>query len=243
MSQKKVKEQKKQRQHERLAAKKKKQRIRLMMFGTLAALIIIAGGIGLYYHHAKTAAQAKPVHFSYKKYPVMGNPNAPVKMVEFGDYRCPYCQNFDQTVLPSIKKNYIDKGKVAYYFINVAVLGPGSVRAALAAEYVYYHKPNSFWKYHEAIYAHQGSEKTTWATPQYLTMLAAETIPKISAGKMLHAINQQKYLKAVNKQRQKGAQLGIKQTPTIYINGLKMDSVTYDSLKKVIDKDLSQKAG
>lgn len=246
MSQSKVKQQRKQekkREQEQIAAQKKKQRVRWMMIGTLVALIIIVGGIGIYFHHAKSVQQAQRVHFDYKKYPVMGNPNAPVKMVEFGDYRCPYCKNFDQTVFPSIKKNYIDKGKVAYYFVNVSMLGPGSVRAALAAEYVYFHKPNDFWKYHEALYAHQGSEKTQWATPQYLTMLAVETIPKIQAGKMLHAINQQTYIKEVNQQKQEAAKVGITRTPTIYIDGMKMSKVDYTDLKKAIDQELAQKSG
>lgn len=67
--------------------------------------------------------------------PVLGNPNAPVTLVEFSDYECPFCQRHFKQVYPSIKKDYIDTGKVKLVFRDyVAVPGhnPAAEEEALA---------------------------------------------------------------------------------------------------------------
>lgn len=65
--------------------------------------------------------------------PVMGDVNAPILMVEFSDYQCPFCRKFYNETLPSIKKNYIDTGLVRFAYRDLPLVGLGHSDATPAA--------------------------------------------------------------------------------------------------------------
>lgn len=247
LTKKQVKQRKQDRHRERMAAKQKQQTMRLLMAGTLIVVLLIAGGLALYFshNHAKSGAgsgthnngQAAQT-FDYKKQPMLGKNSAPVKIAEFGDFKCPVCRQFDQTILPKVKADFIQTGKVDYYFFNFPVI-QGSMPAELAAESVYHHEPKSYWKFHEALYAHQKSEKLDWATPTYLVNLAEMSVPNLNPQQMRKDIIQKTYASAVNSDNREGLKAGVTGTPAIFINGTKVDFKTefnYPELKKLIDK-------
>ena len=67
--------------------------------------------------------------------PVLGDPNARVTIIEFGDYQCPFCRSFWKDTFPRLKKEYIDTGKVRFVFRDFPQKGhPEAVAAAMAAE-------------------------------------------------------------------------------------------------------------
>jgi len=70
---------------------------------------------------------------TFNSSPVLGSPEAPITMIEFGDYQCFYCNNFFHNTEPAIVKNYIDTGKVKMYFKDFTIIGQDSVYAANAA--------------------------------------------------------------------------------------------------------------
>lgn len=72
--------------------------------------------------------------FAYSTQQSLGKDDAPVKVVEFGDFKCPACRTWDVTVLPRLKEEYIDKGKVQLYFINFPFIGKDSDLGAAAGE-------------------------------------------------------------------------------------------------------------
>lgn len=239
---------KKQRQQERMEAAKQKKRIRSMMFGTIAALIILVGGFAIYYASAgapsdqgETASGSSgqgSSKFAYDQQPMLGDPEAPVKIVEFGDYKCPVCQQFDAKLFPKIKKNFIDTGKVAYYFMNFPII-PGSVPAELASESVFHHSPDLFWKYHDAIYANQGPEDEDWATAEFLVQLAKKHVPGIDTEQLKKDIEEQTYLDEVKSDKQKGNSLGVQGTPTLFVDGEMLDwehTSQWPKLKSAIQK-------
>lgn len=257
MSQKKIKQQKKQRLREREAAKQKKRKIQALMAGTIGALIILVLGFGIYHYTTSGGSESgKPTQttkstnhkqgstgsdgpFHYRLQPVLGDPNAPVKIVEFGDYRCSVCYHFDQNFFPKIKKNFIQKGKVAFYFMNYPILGKGSVRAALASESVFHRNPDVFWKYHETVYAHRGPESEHWATTDYLVSLAKKYVPKIDAAQLRKDIVNGTYASNVKVDYEKGKALGVQGTPTLFVNGQMLSwpqTSQYPKLKAAINK-------
>lgn len=65
---------------------------------------------------------------NYTGQPMMGKKDAPVKIAEFGDYKCIYCYQFEMTIFPKLKKDFIDTGKVQYYFMNYTILAQDSVK-------------------------------------------------------------------------------------------------------------------
>ena len=91
-------------------------------------------------------AQAKPapaMQIDTTDQPTRGNPNAKVHIVVFEDLKCIACKNFNNTILPQIKKQYIDTGIAKYTVINLAFI-PGSMPAANAARCIYTQNPDGF---------------------------------------------------------------------------------------------------
>ncbi len=81
---------------------------------------------------------------------ILGDPNAPVTIIEYGDYQCPFCARFYTDVEQFIRDEYIASGKVKMVFRNYAFLGPESVAAAEAAECA--KDQGKFWEYHDQLY-------------------------------------------------------------------------------------------
>ncbi|MCJ8011772.1 DsbA family protein [Paenibacillus sp. KQZ6P-2] len=192
----------------------------------------------------KPSSSAKE-DFDYSALPVKGNPNAPVKIVEMGDYKCPSCQYFTQEIAPQIQKDYIDSGKVALYFMNYLIISPetDSNYAALAAESVLHQNKDEFWKYYEAIYRNQGDENTEWATPDFLVDLAKKENIKVDYDKLRKDIDEKTYQKEIDSQNEKARSLNVMSTPTLFINGEKASdkaSMDYTELKPLIDKKLAE---
>src|SRR5437879_9948193 len=82
--------------------------------------------------------------------PTLGNRNAKVTVVEFADFRCPFCDQFYKQTLPSLKKDYIDTGKVQFAFRHFQFLGPASITAGNAAECA--NEQDKFWDMHDYLY-------------------------------------------------------------------------------------------
>lgn len=190
--------------------------------------------------------QAKPVDqkiFAYEKQPVIGNPDAPVKIVEFGDYKCPVCKRFTEEIFPQLKRDFLDTGKVGMYFIDNPFIGEDSVTASMAGEAVYRQKPEAFWTFYKAVYAHQGLETDQWATPSFLVELAKKEVPDIDHARMERELNDQAYREAVEADRKIAAEVGVDSVPTLFINGKRVDQnvmFDYPALKKQIEEELNE---
>jgi protein-disulfide isomerase len=83
-----------------------------------------------------------------------GRIGAPVTIVEFSDFQCRYCRKFWEETLPRLEERYIRAGKVRFVYRHLAVLGPPSVQAAVAAECA--HDQGKFWPYHDRLFANAG---------------------------------------------------------------------------------------
>jgi len=81
---------------------------------------------------------------------ILGNVNAPVTIIEYGDYQCPYCAQYFSTIEPQIIQNYVNTGEARVVFRDLPFLGPESVAAANAAQCA--EDQNKLWAYHDALY-------------------------------------------------------------------------------------------
>ena len=159
--------------------------------------------------------------FNYSSFPMLGNKAAPVKIVEFGDFKCPACKYFHDNVFPQLKAQYIDNGVVQFYFANFPFIGPDSTTAAIAGEAIFHQNPAAFWDYYNAIYTHQENEQTDWATPSFLVNLARTYVPGINYQKLAQEIADNAYSANVTADYQAGTRAGVDSTPTLFINGHK----------------------
>lgn len=171
--------------------------------------------------------------------PFMGAADAPVTVVEFGDYDCPYCQMFEQSIFPALKTQYIETGKVKFYFINYAFLGPESELAAAAARAVYEQDPQAFWRYHRALFNARGDGSQEWATPEKLVALAEQVVPEIDADALREALEQNTYRNRIQADLEMGRRAGVRGTPSIFVNGRLLTDPSYDTIRKAIEQALS----
>lgn len=102
--------------------------------------------------------------------PILGNPSAPVTIVEFGDYQCHQCFNWYHKTKPTIYENYIQTGKVNLVFVDLAFLGRDSPKAAQAAYCA--EEQGKFWEYHDLLYQSQEGIDDGWANSERLKAFA-----------------------------------------------------------------------
>lgn len=95
-------------------------------------------------------------------WPSLGDINAPVVMVEYSDFACPFCARFWQETLPSIKRDYIDTGKVRFVYKDLIVVGGD--RAAEAAHCA--DEQGKFWEYHDLLLERQAQDRPRWSDSQ-----------------------------------------------------------------------------
>src|SRR3989475_12275816 len=101
------------------------------------------------------AATSGPVRTSVADAPMLGRADAPVTLVEFSDYQCPFCQRFFATTLSAIKKQYVDTGKVRYVFRDFPLdqLHPQARKAAEAAHCA--RELGKYWEMHDVLFQNQ----------------------------------------------------------------------------------------
>jgi protein-disulfide isomerase len=207
-------------------------KIRTVVIWTGVLVVIVLIGLLVFQR-----ANAPGTDFKLAEQPGIGNADAPVTIVEFGDFKCPSCQYFSQIIYPQLKKDYIDTGKVRLYFVNYPFIGPDSTTAAQAAEAVFHQKPDAFWGYYDDVYKKQGPETTNWATPETLVNLAKESAPGLDYDLLLKDIQNQTYSAQVKDDYKLGQTAGVSSTPTLYINGKAfLDFSNYPKLQQTIDQ-------
>lgn len=245
MANKREQQQKQQRKLEREKAKKKKQQTWIIMIITLVVLLLVVLILGIVFHNKKTGTSAggsstKQV-IQYNNEPSMGSPNAPIKLAEFGDYKCKYCYQFEMNVFPKLKKDYIDTGKVQFFFMNYPIIAQDSILAANASETIYEEHPNDFWTFHQLLYKNQGPETQPWVTQALLVKLAKQAVPTLDVKPFEWSLAQSTYQDQVNRDKTMGDRLGVQGTPTLFINGvMAKNTLDYNGLKKELDQALQK---
>ncbi len=219
------------RKHLRAIEKRKQQDRKRWLF--FAIIIVAAAAVAA---AVVFTPKPKPVAFDYAALPMLGAADAPVKIVEFGDFKCPACRYFSQEIKPQLVRDYMDQGKAALYFINHTIIGPDSFAAAMAGQSIYHQNKKEFWAFYDAIYKNQGDERQLWATPEFLVELAKTSQLQVDYEKLKQDIESEAYADEVIKQNAKAEKL-VSATPTLFINGVKFtDFADYDKLKKAIAK-------
>jgi Protein-disulfide isomerase len=145
--------------------------------------------------------------------PVMGNTNAPITILEWGDYQCTFCYKFHQNTLDIINEDFIKTGKVKIIFKDFPLNGFDS---KLAAEASYCAQDQEkYWKYHDELYKNWGGERTGWITRESLTKFA-ETV-EIDVEKFNKCLDDHKYENKVDLLYAFGKEIGIDATPSFLV--------------------------
>jgi protein-disulfide isomerase len=100
----------------------------------------------------------------------LGNPNAPLKMVEFVDLQCPFCAQYTRGVLPTLVQRYVRTDELSIEMRPLSFIGDDSVTAGKAAAAAA--DRNRLWQFADLVYHHQGQENTGYVTDAFITKIA-----------------------------------------------------------------------
>ena len=181
-------------------------------------------------------------HVSIEGQPTLGDSDAKVSVVEFGDYKCPSCKQWGETIYPQLKADYLDKEDVSFSYINVLFHGQESILASLASESVYEQDPESFWKFHKALYDAQPASQqhdNAWVTVEKLKEIAGETTSVDLAQLEQDLGENSTVLEKVSTDDRLVKENGVQFTPSIMINGVMLeDPFDYEQIQQLIEQDL-----
>ncbi len=170
---------------------------------------------------------------------VLGDPNAPVALVEFGDYQCPFCGRFFSDVEPKLRDEYIKTRKVKMVFRDFAFLGDESANAAMASQCAAEQK--KFWEYHDGLYTAEildGKERNGNLNDTFFKALASSL--GLDGNRFGSCLASKKYEKEITKDYNDGLAAGVTGTPTTFINGKAISGAApYEQIKAAIDEALT----
>lgn len=168
---------------------------------------------------------------------VKGNKNAPVTIVNFSDFQCPFCKRWFEDVEPQLLKEYVDTGKARLVFKNYAFLGADSITAAEGIWCA--NEQGKYWNYYNYLFANQGQENDGWANKDNLKKLATKM--GLNATKFATCLNSGKYKDKVTQELEEAKKIGIKGTPQTFINGEAVPGAqAYSVFREVVERKLGE---
>jgi protein-disulfide isomerase len=143
----------------------------------------------------------------------LGDPKAPVRVIEFADLQCPFCREYTLGVMPRLVQDYVRPGKVRMEFRNLAFIGADSERAARVAEAA--GQQNKLWNFVDVTYFNQGKENSGWATDTVLRRIA--TAAGVDANRAFAARDSAAVTNQVNAANTLATNSGVNSTPTFLV--------------------------
>lgn len=163
-----------------------------------------------------------------------------VKMIVYGDFKCPYCKKVETKIMPKIEQQYIDKGLVDYQFINMAFLGSDSIIGSRAGHAVQLIAPKHYSDFQKAMYAQQPKSEDNWITEKVVDNQIDTldiTNNKKEQIKKSYKTKNSKAWQAANKDKKLSEERHIETAPTVFIGGEKVeDPYKFKNYKQLIEK-------
>ena len=165
--------------------------------------------------------------------PMMGDANAPVTIVEFSDFECPFCGKFYSETLRQLKNEYIDTGKVKLIYRDFPLdFHQNAQKAAEAAECA--DDQEKFWEMHDVIFENQRSLSVS-SLKQFAGQIGLDT------GEFNSCLDSGKHSGEVQNDFREGASYGVSGTPSFFINGIQLvGAQPFSAFKQIIDSQLAK---
>ena len=145
--------------------------------------------------------------------PILGDPSAPITILEWGDYQCTFCYRFHQSSLNIILEEYVDSGKINLVFKDFPLNGPDSI---LGAEATYCAgEQGKYWAFHNELYSNWAGEKTGWINNDSLNQFAKSV--DLELQEFTTCLDGHKYKQKVLELEKFGKEIGIDATPSFLV--------------------------
>ncbi|XCA85040.1 thioredoxin domain-containing protein [Exiguobacterium mexicanum] len=163
--------------------------------------------------------------------PSLGNTDAENIVIIFSDFKCPACVRWHKEVFPKLKKELIDTNQVRFIHINTMFNGKESTLAAMSAEVVFSHSSKDYWRYHSELYSFFPKEITESTLENFVYSFSFANKETLSLD--FSTINHE-----VERDYNIGKENGIKETPSVFLNGEKLENpFNYNELKRKINSN------
>jgi protein-disulfide isomerase len=221
-----------------LAARRRNARRRSLVIGVGVAFIAVLA-VGIVVSRAfggSLVDSGEPNLAAAYVAPVRGESNAPVTIVEYGDFQCPNCGAFARSTEGELIRRYIDTGKARLVWKNFAWIGGESKQAAQAAACA--GAQGRFWEYHDYLYAHQRGENAGAFSAANLKSFA--TALALDRAAFDPCLDSGRYQSVIDKDASEVRALGLTGTPTFIINGTRIvGAQPLSVIAKIIDDKLA----
>jgi len=163
-------------------------------------------------------------------YPSIGPEDAPITIVEFSDFQCPYCKQWHQTVYAPLFAAYPDQIRLVYRHLPLTSIHPEAQPAAEAAMCA--NEQSAFWEFHDKLFG--GELLGAGVYSQYAATLGLDVEAFESC------MSNRTYAQAVQADSDFALNLGVNSTPTFFVNGLAIvGAQPLDVFRQVIDRELA----
>ena len=157
----------------------------------------------------------------------LGRAEAPITVVEYGSLTCPHCAAFEQEVLPHLKSDWIETGKVRFIFRDL----PRDRNDLLAFQFAHC-SDDRFWGVLDSLYRSQQAWVT--ATNPVTTFIQLGRIGGLGDAKIRECLADQSLAKTSIASAQAGHDAGVDATPTFFVDGRKVAPVSYEDWRKLL---------
>jgi len=191
-----------------------------------------------------TKQPSAPVKISVDDDPIIGNPDAPITIVEFSDFQCPFCARFHTQTLPLILEEYIEQGKVKLVFRDFPIqsIHPNALPASVAAECA--NEQDKFREMHDVLFEKQ-SEWNKLETVNALSLFSQYASDmQLDQEAFDSCLSSGKYIPEIKNDLDDGRDYGVSGTPGFFVGNDEIGYVElkgaqpFESFKKVIDAQL-----
>lgn len=200
----------------------------------LIVAVVLVGVSTIVLQQNQNKAKAEPVETSQDK--SMGEVEAPVVVVEYGDYQCPACGRFASTIKPKLVEEFVNSGQVRFVFRSFQFIGEESQWAAEAAECA--NEQGKFWEFYDKLYSSQAGENAGAFQKENLEGFATEL--GLQTQQFTQCLVSGKYAEKVKAETLEAQNLGLRSTPSVIVNGeLLNEGSDYEILSQKIRQILA----
>lgn len=164
--------------------------------------------------------------------PVNGPEDAPVTIIEFSDFECPFCQRHFAEVYPRLLSDYPDQIRFVYKDLPLTSIHANAVPAAMAAQCAF--EQDAFWPFHDLLFGGElGLSRSSYE--EYATRLELDLV------QFTLCLDENRYADAVQTDMDYALQLGLRSTPTFFVNGIGVvGAQSYEVFVQIIEYELSR---
>ena len=168
--------------------------------------------------------------------PNFGTPGAPVVLVLFSDFQCPYCKEEAKMLRGNILSAYPKQVRLYFKDLPLEQIHPWAKAAAIAGRCVFKQNPAAFWDYHDWIYEHQGDITKENFREKALEFAKGKEIDALQFGRCMDTrATEAEVAKSVGEARE----LKVNSTPTLFVNGRRLPSqIAWPDLRQIIDHEI-----